>query len=389
MKNFLFDLVASQPNVDGAFHGGGKYAKKIFLELVKLQGNQNWVIYGLYDSSKDLDQTIKQEAANHNVTLIDIKGKTLPDVVKEHEIKRFYTALPFSLITYGFNDLSNHPNCEVCVTIHGLRTLEIAFPLNALTYITSTKEKVTAVVKKLFQKKLFNRDKERYHSLLKNADVIAVSNHTKYSINTFFPNIDTSKLNVFYSPDVTEFETQDNSGAHNHINYFLMVSGNRWLKNNIRSAIAIDQLFSEHKNITQKVIITGVSNKEVYLSKIVNKDRFIFYGYVSESLLRELNKNAFAFIYMSLNEGFGYPPLEAMKFSIPVLTNPFTSIFEVCDNAVLYSNPYSIPEIKARVLQLLNETYHSELSAKGKQRYDFIQKRQAEDLTLCTKYLLR
>jgi glycosyltransferase involved in cell wall biosynthesis len=389
MKYFLFDLIASQPNSDGAFHGGGKYAKKVFFEIVKYNGKGNWVIYAVYDSANALDADILNQAQTHNITLIDAKEKSLPAIVAEFKINRFYTALPFSVIAYKFNELLNQQACQLYVTIHGLRTLETAFPFDALAYISSPKEKLKMFAKKLLNQKLFKRDKERYQSLLNNTNVIAVSNHTKYSIASFFPSININNINVFYSPDVTSFDDEDNSdNIVTEQNYFLLVSGNRWLKNNLRSAMALDELFTERKDITQNVIITGVKDTAIYTDKLKNKHRFKFFSYVSEPLLKDLYKNAYAFIYMSLNEGFGYPPLEAMKYGIPVITNSFTSIFEICDNAVLYSNPHSIPEIKCRVLQVLDSEYHSRLSAKGIHQYNLIKQRQTDDLVKCADYLL-
>jgi glycosyltransferase involved in cell wall biosynthesis len=394
MKNILFDLVASQPNGDGDFHGGGKYTKKIFLELVQRkqqqqqqQQQQNWSLIGVYDSSKYLDIDIKKKAEDNNIVLVDIKNSSLSKIVEELSVQRFFSALPLGIIVNGFNELLES-NTEVYVTIHGLRSLETSVPIDALTYLPSIKGKIKLIIKKLFEKNFFSRDFLRFKDLLKKTKVVAVSNHTKYSIISFFPEVDNVK--VFYSPDVTEFEDFDlGVPDFNMSNYFLMVSGNRWLKNNIRSAKALDEIFSERKDIKQNVIITGVSNAEIYLKHIKNKNRFIFYKYVDEDFLQVLYKNAFCFVYMSLNEGFGYPPLEAMKFGVPVIASPFTAVTEICDNAVLYCNPYSVKEIKSRMLYLLfdNQKYE-ELAVKAIQQFNIINKRQKEDLLGLIKYIV-
>jgi glycosyltransferase involved in cell wall biosynthesis len=389
MKNFLYDLIATQPNVDGAFHGGGKYGKKLFIELLKHDNQNEWAIYGLYDSSKHLDNETTKWAADNNVTLIDAKNKLLPAIVQEYSINRFYTSLPFGIMVYGFNDIIG--KCEVYVTVHGLRTLETAFPISGLSYASSYKEKAKLLAKKALEKKFFDRDSERYFSLIKDTNVITVSNHTKFSVMAFFPSA-SSDIKVFYSPDVTEFEdpTVDEKIADfKESNYFLMVSGNRWLKNNMQSALALDKLFTDRPDITQKVIITGVSDPGIYLKKLKNPQRFTFYKYVSEGLLNVLYKNAYAFVYMSLNEGFGYPPLEAMKVGVPVITSPFTSIPEICGDAVLYSDPNSVYEIINRVLQVLDKDIYKSLSEKGLERYSYIRQKQDSDLTLTIEYLVK
>lgn len=387
MKIILFDLIATQPNTSASFHGGGKYAKRVFFETINFKRKVDWVVYGVYDSSSLLDDGIKKVADLSNIKLIDIKGDSLPNIINLFQIDRLYTALPFGLLSFGLYDLKNS-KCKIYVTIHGLRTLETLIPFEALKYTSSLKEKARLILKMTFEKKLFKRDIKRYNFLINNTNILAVSNHTRYSLMSFFPQM-SNDTKVFYSPDVSEFTEEHSKIADvNHTNYFLMVSGNRWLKNNIRSVVALDQLLSERPNISQNVIITGVNNPEIYLKRIKNKERFIFYKYVSENILSQLYKNAYAFIYMSLNEGFGYPPLEAMKFGTPVITNSFTSISEICGDAVLYCNPYSINEIKNRVLHLTDEDNYDYWVKKAYKRYDLIKFKQDTDLQRLVEHIL-
>lgn len=389
MQAFLFDLVATQPNIDGDFHGGGKYGKKIFFELASRQSAGQWKFLAIFDSSKELDGSIIACAERKGIELIDVLNQKLADVVNQYGITRLYTALPFSLVPYGFNSL-NGSGCEIYVTIHGLRTLEIPVPFDALHYLTDWKSRIRLIAQKILQKRLYNRDKNRYFSLLRDAEVITVSNHTKYSVLAHFPGI-RGNVSVFYSPDVTEFENTSpdpDAASFNQSGYFLLVSGNRWLKNNLRSAQALDELFTDHPELTQKVIITGVKYPQVYLRHLKNKERFIFHKYVSESFLRKLYHNAFAFLYMSLNEGFGYPPLDAMKAGVPVITSPFTSIPEICGDAVLYANPYSKVEIKNRILQLFDPALYQRLTVNGKERFALISHIQKEHLEQSVDFLL-
>ena len=97
---------------------------------------------------------------------------------------------------------------------------------------------------------------------------------------------------------------------------------------------------------------------------------------------------AYAFIYPTLNEGFGYPPLEAMKYGVPVITTAFSSIPEICGDAVLYSNPYSIEEIANRILQLEDEKLYSVLKKKSMERYNWILGKQIQDLDALIDYIL-
>lgn len=86
-------------------------------------------------------------------------------------------------------------------------------------------------------------------------------------------------------------------------------------------------------------------------------------------------------IYPSLNEGFGYPPMEAMNYGVPVLASPFASIYEVCDNAALYFNPLDYKEIKNRIIQITyNQSLYKQFKVKGMRRAEIIRAQQDKDL---------
>src|SRR5690606_29064703 len=93
----------------------------------------------------------------------------------------------------------------------------------------------------------------------------------------------------------------------------------------------------------------------VFLRRIKNRGQFVFLDYVSERELRALYQNAYLLLYPSLNEGFGYPVLEAMKYGVPVVASSFTSIPEVCGDAALYVNPLAVHEMVKRRLRRCDE----------------------------------
>ena len=66
-----------------------------------------------------------------------------------------------------------------------------------------------------------------------------------------------------------------------------------------------------------------------------------FLGRVSDEELATLYKNAKAFIYPSLYEGFGLPPIEASHFGCPVILSDIPVLKEICRDSAIYFNPYS------------------------------------------------
>ena len=104
-------------------------------------------------------------------------------------------------------------------------------------------------------------------------------------------------------------------------------------------------------------------------SKLKNQESFEFRGYVSYQELGDLYANAFAFVYPSLNEGFGYPPLYAMALGVPVIASSSTSIPEVCADAASIFSPTSYDDLASRILRLIDsEEYRDILITKGKKR---------------------
>lgn len=80
-----------------------------------------------------------------------------------------------------------------------------------------------------------------------------------------------------------------------------------------------------------------------------------FTGYVSDELVPPLYSGALAFAYISVYEGFGLPPLEAMAAGTAVLTGNQTSIPEVVGDAALTVNPYDVDAIANGLVRLAND----------------------------------
>jgi glycosyltransferase involved in cell wall biosynthesis len=87
----------------------------------------------------------------------------------------------------------------------------------------------------------------------------------------------------------------------------------------------------------------------------VNLPDVDFFGYRTDSELNDLFHRSVFFVYPSLYEGFGLPPLEAMASGVPVITSNTTSLPEVCGNAALYVDPYDEKDITDKMSCLLND----------------------------------
>lgn len=99
------------------------------------------------------------------------------------------------------------------------------------------------------------------------------------------------------------------------------------------------------------------------------ENRVLFTGYIRQEDSPVLMCGAKAFVFPSLYEGFGMPPLEAMACGAPVITSNTTALQEVAGDAAITINPESENEIyRAMKMVLENTTYSKQLREKGIKR---------------------
>jgi glycosyltransferase involved in cell wall biosynthesis len=121
--------------------------------------------------------------------------------------------------------------------------------------------------------------------------------------------------------------------------------------------IIIGDELSKHPDLRRTVVRAGVQNDVRFL------------GFVPIEVLRIFYDVAKVFVFPSLYEGFGLPPLEAMAHGTPVLTSNTSSIPEVVGNAAVLVNPENLFEIM-RALQhvLLDQPLREKLRQAGYQQ---------------------
>lgn len=85
------------------------------------------------------------------------------------------------------------------------------------------------------------------------------------------------------------------------------------------------------------------------------KDEIVLTDYVAHEQLPPLYAGAAIFVYPSLFEGFGLPPLEAMACGTPVVVSNTSSLPEVCGTAAEYVDPRDVNSITEGMLRLLRD----------------------------------
>lgn len=367
----LFNLACTQPSLSGKRHGGGIYGEIVFRHIVE----RKLSVTAYYDSSKWFNPEMLQLIKNNQIKLLDKqKEGSLQKVVSRYSFDTLYSPI-VSDNMFEIQDI------DVVGTIHGLRPMELTYDRMMWKYkSTSLKEKIIFLIKYLFPKFGYKHAYEFYNKAYskKKFRFVMVSNHSIFTLLAYCPQFKNRTLKVFYSPSTSsKLKLQNRKFADK---YYLFVSANRWEKNCLRGIIAFDRLFSYGFLKDTKVRVTGVHSMAAFNYKLQNPDKFEFMGYVDDMCLEQLYHDAYGFIYPSLNEGFGYPPIEAMHYGVPCIVSPFTSISEICQGAVLYANPYSIEEIMGRILMIDNKKNHEQYVSLAKAQEDKIRKQQEQDL---------
>ncbi|WP_266363382.1 glycosyltransferase family 4 protein [Tellurirhabdus rosea] len=107
------------------------------------------------------------------------------------------------------------------------------------------------------------------------------------------------------------------------------------------------------------VIVGGVDHKNIDVSHYLQEhgltDRVIFTGHVPDEDLYLFYAKSRIFCFPSYAEGFGLPPLEAMRCGRPVIVSDRTSLPEVCGKAGVYVNPDDPADIAAKINHLLGD----------------------------------
>ncbi len=130
--------------------------------------------------------------------------------------------------------------------------------------------------------------------------------------------------------------------------------------------------YLEDKNI--QLVLAGTYDWKMYdlpaLTKALGiQDRVIFTGYIEDQYLPPLYALATVFCYVSFDEGFGLPPVEAMASGVPVVAANTGSLPEICEQAALYAAPGDPQEIAAQIDRLLSDpAVYEEKRALGLQR---------------------
>ncbi len=218
-------------------------------------------------------------------------------------------------------------------------------------------------------------------TLIEADKVIAVSQNTKNDVVELL-GINEDKIQVIYSgnnvikKEISDSEIKDfltkKKISGRVILYLGTIEPRKNIINLIKAFNSLRQSGEEYSDL--KLVLAGASGwkngaiyKEWQLSPYKNDIRFL--GYINQFEKDVLYSQASLFVYPSFYEGFGFPPLEAMTYGVPVICANVSSLPEVVGDAAVMINPYEFAEIsEAFKLILSSESLRKDLISKGLKR---------------------
>lgn len=226
-------------------------------------------------------------------------------------------------------------------TMHDLTLLKI-FPGNKNRLAYMLKQKLGRYVFKKIGKT------SRY--------IFAPSNFTRQEYLAF-SGLDPEKVVLTYeSADKIDAAPKEYPSLKNK-RYIMYVGQHSAHKNLHRLMTAHQQLLEDNPNL-QLVLVGGIT-KSGEQNKTWAEDKkyknIIFTGFVSDAQLAWLYENCSAYVFPSLMEGFGLPPLEAMHFETPVVSSNATCMPEVLGEAAIYFDPENVDEMASQIKKVLSD----------------------------------
>ena len=395
--NLLIDFITPS-----GITGAGEYHRRVVHELLKeIKNRDEVIVYALFDSRRGVaydDLTEEHLVKNANITFVDCSDKLIETIVNEYSIDRFFIACAQYIGEYpGLEKLK----CEIICVIHDLcdedfenshlfEYLRLMSPshnfierykigiLNKLLYL---KRRFSLLLKDYAeQNKIeFGKNTTRLQWIQKLVDsnplvkLVTVSDYTK-SAALFYHKWPEECITVLYSPERLWFQESEiensvlNSIIDSRKKYFLLCGGNRQTKNTgkcISAFLKYHRLYSEYN----LVVIGGMNGG----------DGIINLPYLSESDYQHALSNCYALVFPSFFEGFGYPPVEAMRYGKPVLCSNTTSMPEILGNAPIFFSPFYEVGIFDAFIRFSNSSYE-DLVERSLTQWHRIESRQTDDL---------
>jgi len=341
MKNIIYDARVC----NGKIHGISQVAEQLFKRIIGLDSDNNYTVLC------NNDYLPKKVPEKKNVVYKRLKSQpySLNEQVEVLSYAKKSKADLYHSPTFTAPLFARLP---IIINIHDL--IPMVYPkFFPFKYTLYYKLFVTKIAKKATR-------------------IVTCSESSKKDISRFFE-LDPAKIVVAYNsvtfPDKPSKDNEKIMIDNIVPGYLLYVGNEKPHKNFINAAKAFDILQSRCPDKKLKLVAVGISNDFFRQSAVHKIENVICIKYLDTAKLNYLYKNAGLFLFPSLYEGFGLPPLEAMSYGVPVISSNCSSMPEILGDAYEKVNPASPDEIANGLFRVMHhEGLKAELIKKGKKQ---------------------
>jgi glycosyltransferase involved in cell wall biosynthesis len=157
--------------------------------------------------------------------------------------------------------------------------------------------------------------------------------------------------------------------AENDAPYFLTVGVVQTRKNTLTAVRAVERLPSSVRLVVAGGFGYGAEETTDYVRRQGLSERVAFVGHCDEAALDRLYAGAVGLLFPSLEEGFGFPVLEAMARGLPVIASRAASIPEIAGDAALLFDPQDDRGMAEAAARLLDDAAFAEdFAARGRRQ---------------------
>lgn len=372
----LFKINNMRIGIDARFYGPigkglGRYIQEVVDNILRLTNTKDSSLsFVIFLSPENFDEFVCE---NSKVKKICLSAPWYS--WKEQILMPFYIwREKLDLIHYPHFNVPILTPCKFVVTIHDL----------ILTHFPTLR--ATTLAPYLYWLKNLAYKIVIVFAIRRSKKIITVSEFTKNDICSQFK-VSKDKIIVTYegvanlakgsdSLFVAKQNNQETLRHYNINNNFLLYVGNAYPHKNLDWLLKVfKKLVASRPSL--KLVLVG---KEDYFYNRVHEAAknlnlwgetdtdtdVIFPGYVPDAQLEVLYQEAKAYVFPSLYEGFGLPPLEAMANSCPVISSDRASLPEILGSAALYFNPENEDDFIEKITKLLdNKEIREKLVGKG------------------------
>jgi glycosyltransferase involved in cell wall biosynthesis len=185
-------------------------------------------------------------------------------------------------------------------------------------------------------------------------EIIDLLKYDPERIKVIYHGVDHDNFKIYDQLILREFKTAQNL-PEKFILFVGSIEPRKNLKNVLMGYNALPDTFKKEC----KFVLAGFSGwKNAEIMDIIRREgkNIVYLGYLSNLELAYLYNLASAFIYASLYEGFGIPPLEAMACGTPVIVSRSSSLPEVCGDAAYYVDPLRVESISEGMYKVFDDS---------------------------------